>query len=84
MGDPENESAPLQGGLDHAQHEARHNFRHLSASTCGFSIYIALAKHAKPFKDREAATQILAPIAAVAFGMTIFGLAFLLAVPRLG
>jgi hypothetical protein len=33
---------------------------------------------------REAATQILAPIAAVAFGMTIFGLAFLFAVPRLG
>jgi hypothetical protein len=33
---------------------------------------------------REAATQILVPIAAVAFGMTIFGLAFLFAVPRLG
>ncbi len=32
----------------------------------------------------EAATQILLPIAAVAFGMTVFGLAFLLAVPRLG
>lgn len=33
---------------------------------------------------REAAVQILLPIAAVAFGMTIFGLAFLFAVPRLG
>ncbi len=32
----------------------------------------------------EAATQILLPIAAVAFGMTIFGLVFLIAVPRLG
>ena len=32
---------------------------------------------------REAAVQILLPIAAVAFGMTIFGLAFLFAVPRL-
>jgi hypothetical protein len=32
---------------------------------------------------REAATQILLPIAAVAFGMTIFGLAFLYAVPQL-
>jgi hypothetical protein len=32
----------------------------------------------------EAATQILLPIAAVAFGMTVFGLAFLFAVPRLG
>jgi hypothetical protein len=32
---------------------------------------------------REAAIQILLPIAAVAFGMTIFGLAFLFAVPRL-
>jgi hypothetical protein len=33
---------------------------------------------------REAAVQILLPIAAVAFGMTIFGLAFLFAVPQLG
>lgn len=33
---------------------------------------------------REAATQILLPIAAVAFGMTIFGVAFLFAVPQLG
>jgi hypothetical protein len=32
---------------------------------------------------REAAMQILLPIAAVAFGMTIFGLVFLFAVPRL-
>ena len=32
----------------------------------------------------EAATQILLPITAVAFGMTVFGLAFLFAVPRLG
>ena len=32
----------------------------------------------------EAATQILLPIAAVAIGMTIFGLTFLLAVPNLG
>ena len=32
---------------------------------------------------REAAVQILLPIAAVAFGMTIFGLAFLFAVPHL-
>jgi hypothetical protein len=31
---------------------------------------------------REAAMQILLPIAAVAFGMTIFGLVFLFAVPR--
>jgi len=31
----------------------------------------------------EAAIQILLPIAAVAFGMTIFGLAFLFAVPQL-
>ena len=31
----------------------------------------------------EAAVQILLPIAAVAFGMTIFGLAFLFAVPHL-
>jgi hypothetical protein len=33
---------------------------------------------------REATIQILLPIAAVAFGMTIFGLAFLFAVPHLG
>lgn len=33
---------------------------------------------------REASMQILLPIAAVAFGMTIFGLAFLFAVPHLG
>jgi Mn2+/Fe2+ NRAMP family transporter len=33
---------------------------------------------------REASTQILLPIAAVAFGMTIFGLVFLFAVPHLG
>ena len=33
---------------------------------------------------REAAIQILLPIAAVAFGMTVFGLAFLFAVPHLG
>ena len=33
---------------------------------------------------RDAAMQILLPIAAVAFGMTIFGLAFLFALPRLG
>lgn len=33
---------------------------------------------------REAAIQILLPIAAVAFGMTIFGLTFLIAVPQLG
>lgn len=33
--------------------------------------------------SREAAMQILLPIAAVAFGMTIFGLAFLFAVPHL-
>ena len=32
---------------------------------------------------REAAVQVLLPIAAVAFGMTIFGLAFLFAVPHL-
>lgn len=32
---------------------------------------------------REAAIQILLPIAAVAFGMTIFGLVFLFAVPHL-
>jgi hypothetical protein len=32
---------------------------------------------------REAAIQILLPIAAVAFGMTLFGLAFLFAVPHL-
>ena len=32
---------------------------------------------------REAAVQILLPIAAVAIGMTIFGLAFLFAVPHL-
>lgn len=32
---------------------------------------------------REAAIQILLPIAAVAFGMTIFGLAFWFAVPHL-
>jgi len=32
---------------------------------------------------REAAVQILLPIAAVAIGMTIFGLAFLYAVPHL-
>jgi len=32
----------------------------------------------------EAAIQILLPIAAVAFGMTIFGLVFLFTVPRLG
>jgi hypothetical protein len=32
---------------------------------------------------REASVQILLPIAAVAFGMTIFGLVFLFAVPRL-
>jgi len=31
----------------------------------------------------EGVIQILLPIAAVAFGMTIFGLAFLFAVPRL-
>jgi hypothetical protein len=33
---------------------------------------------------REASIQILLPIAAVAIGMTIFGLVFLLAVPHLG
>jgi len=33
---------------------------------------------------REAAMQILLPIGAVAIGMTIFGLAFLFAVPHLG
>jgi len=33
---------------------------------------------------REASMQILLPIAAVAFGMTIFGLVFLFAVPHLG
>ena len=33
---------------------------------------------------REAAMQILLPIAAVAFGMTIFGLVFLFTVPNLG
>jgi hypothetical protein len=33
---------------------------------------------------REAVIQILLPIAAVAFGMTVFGLAFLFAVPHLG
>ncbi len=33
---------------------------------------------------REAAIQILLPICAVAFGMTIFGLVFLFAVPHLG
>jgi hypothetical protein len=33
---------------------------------------------------REAAMQILLPIAAVAFGMTIFGLVFLFTVPDLG
>jgi hypothetical protein len=33
---------------------------------------------------REAAIQMLLPIAAVAFGMTIFGLAFWFAVPHLG
>ena len=32
---------------------------------------------------REAAVKILLPIAAVAFGMTIFGLVFLFAVPHL-
>src|SRR5262249_48983506 len=32
----------------------------------------------------EASMQILLPIAAVAFGMTIFGLVFLFAVPHLG
>jgi hypothetical protein len=32
----------------------------------------------------EAAIQILLPISAVAFGMTIFGLLFLFAVPHLG
>jgi len=32
---------------------------------------------------REAATQILLPLAAVAFGMTIFGLVFAFAVPHL-
>jgi hypothetical protein len=32
---------------------------------------------------REASMQILLPIAAVAFGMTIFGLVFLFAVPHL-
>ena len=34
-------------------------------------------------RGREAAIQILLPIAAVAFGMTLFGLAFLFAVPHL-
>jgi len=33
---------------------------------------------------REASMQILLPIAAVAFGMTIFGLVFLFAVPHIG
>jgi hypothetical protein len=33
---------------------------------------------------REASVQILLPISAVAIGMTIFGLAFLYAVPHLG
>jgi hypothetical protein len=33
---------------------------------------------------REAAIQILLPIGAVAFGMTIFGLVFLFVVPHLG
>jgi len=33
---------------------------------------------------REAAMQVLLPIAAVAFGMTIFGLVFLFTVPHLG
>jgi len=33
---------------------------------------------------REASMQIILPIAAVAFGMTIFGLVFLFAVPHLG
>jgi len=33
---------------------------------------------------REAAIQILQPIGAVAFGMTIFGLVFLFVVPHLG
>jgi len=33
---------------------------------------------------RDAAAQILLPIAAVAFGMTIFGLVFLFTVPQLG
>ena len=35
-------------------------------------------------KGRDAAIQILLPIAAVAFGMTIFGLTFLFTVPYLG
>jgi hypothetical protein len=33
---------------------------------------------------RDAAAQVLLPIAAVAFGMTIFGLVFLFTVPQLG
>jgi hypothetical protein len=33
---------------------------------------------------REAAIQILLPIAAVAFGITIFSLTFLFTVPHLG
>jgi len=33
---------------------------------------------------RDAAAQVLLPIAAVAFGMTIFGLVFLFTVPQFG
>src|SRR5262245_6056555 len=45
---------------------------------------VSFAQWTGGVSGREASMQILLPIAAVAFGMTIFGLVFLFAVPSLG
>jgi hypothetical protein len=43
----------------------------------------AFATRTGRISGREAAAQILLPIAAVAIGMTVFGLVFLFAVPQM-
>lgn len=49
-----------------------------------FTEWTSIESWTGSVSGREAAIQILLPIAAVAFGMTIFGLTFLFAVPHLG
>ena len=51
---------------------------------CGSTIDILDLPRTGNVSGGEAALQILLPIAAVAFGMTIFGLVFLFTVPHLG
>lgn len=58
--------------------------RRCSDDTEAFREWIAASFSAGygTLSGREAALQILLPIAAVAFGMTIFGLVFYFAVPQ--